>query len=185
MIYTWNVQIDDLFHLPFSDLRSDQYSSCRCEIKPKITPKCPGFHPDSMTIGPIANRRTGDERGHETAYFTYRLCHDTIRTQILNLSKKCWLVRSGFCVETSCNGPVPGRKRTRNRTAHLDLLLTLVVIPTQYKDLHGWAYCVDGFIRIVKQTNKIHNVPVGAIWAGTFGAGECWIVRHGFCMTGK
>jgi hypothetical protein len=28
-----------------------------------------------------------------------------------------------------------------------------VVIPTQYKDLHGWADCVDGFIRIAKQTN--------------------------------
>jgi hypothetical protein len=38
-----------------------------------------------------------------------------------------------------------------------------VVIPTMFKDLHGWADCVDGFIRIVKHTNKMHNVPVGAI----------------------
>jgi len=38
-----------------------------------------------------------------------------------------------------------------------------VAIPTKYKDLHGWADCVDGFIRVVKQTNKIHIVPVGAI----------------------
>jgi hypothetical protein len=127
MIYTWNVQIDSLFHLPFSDLWSDQYSSSRCEIKPKITPKSPGFHHDSMTIGPIANRRAGDERGRETAYFTYRLYHDTIRTQILNLSKKCWVLGSRFCVETGCNGPVPGRNQIRNLTAHLDPLLSLDV----------------------------------------------------------
>jgi len=38
-----------------------------------------------------------------------------------------------------------------------------VVIPTKYKDLHGWADCVDGFIRVVKQTDKMHIVPVGAI----------------------
>jgi len=38
-----------------------------------------------------------------------------------------------------------------------------VVIPTKYKDLHRWADCVEGFIRVVKQTNKMHIVPVGAI----------------------
>jgi hypothetical protein len=38
-----------------------------------------------------------------------------------------------------------------------------VVIPTKYKDHHGWANCVDRFIRVVKQTNKMHIIPVGAI----------------------
>jgi hypothetical protein len=38
-----------------------------------------------------------------------------------------------------------------------------VVIPTEYKDPHGWAGCVNGFIRVVKQTNKMHIVPVGPI----------------------
>jgi len=38
-----------------------------------------------------------------------------------------------------------------------------VVIPTKFKDLHGWADCVGGFIRVVKQTNKLHIVPIGAI----------------------
>jgi hypothetical protein len=37
-----------------------------------------------------------------------------------------------------------------------------VVIPTKYKDLHGLADCVDGFIQVVKQTYKMHIVPVGA-----------------------
>jgi len=39
----------------------------------------------------------------------------------------------------------------------------VVVIPTKFKDLHGWADCVDVFIRVIKQKNKIHIVPVGAI----------------------
>jgi len=39
----------------------------------------------------------------------------------------------------------------------------VVVIPTKYKDRHGWADCVDGFIRVVKQTDMMHSVPVGAI----------------------
>jgi len=32
-----------------------------------------------------------------------------------------------------------------------------------YNDLHIWADCVDGFILVVKQTNKIHIAPIGAI----------------------
>jgi len=38
-----------------------------------------------------------------------------------------------------------------------------VVIPTKYKDVHGWANCVDRIIQVVKQTNETHIVPVGAI----------------------
>jgi len=38
-----------------------------------------------------------------------------------------------------------------------------VVIPTKYKDPYGCADCVDGFIRVVKQTDKMQIVPVRAI----------------------
>jgi len=38
-----------------------------------------------------------------------------------------------------------------------------VVIPTKYQDPHGWADCVDGFIRVVKQTDMMDIVPVGAM----------------------
>ena len=38
-----------------------------------------------------------------------------------------------------------------------------MVIPTKYKDPHGWADGVDGFIRVVKQIDMMHIVPVGAI----------------------
>ena len=37
------------------------------------------------------------------------------------------------------------------------------MIPTKYTDPHGWAHSVDGFIRVVKQTDKMHIVPVRAI----------------------
>jgi len=38
-----------------------------------------------------------------------------------------------------------------------------VVIPTKYKDPHGWADCIDWFIWVIKKTDKVHNIPVGAI----------------------
>jgi len=38
-----------------------------------------------------------------------------------------------------------------------------VVIRTKYTDLHSWADCVDVFIWAVKQTDKMHIVPGGAI----------------------
>jgi len=39
----------------------------------------------------------------------------------------------------------------------------VVVIPTKYHNLHSWAHSVVGCIRVVKQTDKIINVPVRAI----------------------
>ena len=38
-----------------------------------------------------------------------------------------------------------------------------VVSPTKYKDLHGWADCINEFIQVEKQTNKMFTSPVGAI----------------------
>jgi hypothetical protein len=38
-----------------------------------------------------------------------------------------------------------------------------VVIATKYKDPHDWVDCVAWFIRVVKQTDKMHIVPVRAI----------------------
>jgi hypothetical protein len=52
------------------------------------------------------------------------------------------------------------------------------VIPTKYKDLHGWADCVDGFIWVDKQTNKMHILPVGAI------VGPAHLVRENAALGG-
>jgi len=157
MINTRNVQLDARFHLPFSDLRSDQYSLCCCEIEPKICPKWAGFHHNSTTIGPIANRRIGDERTRQTAYLTYRLCRDTMRTAILNWRKKCWPLRSGFCAETWCNSPVPGWNRTRNRTGNLDPLLTLII--TQYLDYLALDNESDVLVVPMRVYNLVHGLP--------------------------
>jgi hypothetical protein len=46
---------------------------------------------------------------------------------------------------------------------HPQLQQYAVVIPTKYIDAHGRADCVDGFIRVVKQTDTMHVEPVGAI----------------------
>jgi hypothetical protein len=40
-----------------------------------------------------------------------------------------------------------------------------VGIPTKYKDPHGWADCVDEFFQVLKQTDKMHIVRIGAIVA--------------------
>jgi len=39
----------------------------------------------------------------------------------------------------------------------------VVLIPTKYKDPHGWTDCVNGFIQDVKQTDMMYIVPVGII----------------------
>jgi hypothetical protein len=54
-------------------------------------------------------------------------------------------------------------KNTQQWVLSLQAQEYLVVIPTMYKDLHGWADCVDRFIQVVKQINTMHIVPVGAI----------------------
>jgi hypothetical protein len=54
-------------------------------------------------------------------------------------------------------------KKTPQSILHLQVQEYAVVIPTKYKDPHAWADCVDGFIRVVKQIDTMHIVPVGAI----------------------
>jgi hypothetical protein len=83
------------------------------------------FDRDSTDTCWIANMKAGGERATKTAQSTYWSCCDTIRTQILNCRKKCWLLRSGFGVETRCNCSVLGWNRTGNWPGNLDPLLTL------------------------------------------------------------
>jgi len=54
-------------------------------------------------------------------------------------------------------------KKTRQWILHPQVQEYAVVVPTKYKDPHGWADCVDGFIWVVKQTDMMYIVPVGAI----------------------
>jgi len=50
-----------------------------------------------------------------------------------------------------------------------------MVIPTKCNGLHGWSDCVHRFLRVVKQTDKIHTVPAGAIVRLTHLVWECCI----------
>jgi len=54
-------------------------------------------------------------------------------------------------------------KKTQQWIVHSQAQEYMVVISTKYKDPHGWADCVDGFIRVVTQTEQMHVVPVGPI----------------------
>ena len=53
-------------------------------------------------------------------------------------------------------------KKTQQWILHFQVEEYVGEIPTKYKDLHGWANCIDRFIWIVKQTDKIHIVHGGA-----------------------
>jgi len=77
-------------------------------------------------------------------------------------------------------------KKTQQWVLRAEAQEYAVVIATKFKDLHGCADCVDGFIRMVKQMNKIHIVPLGAIvgqahlvWEnGALGGIDCvWLVN--------
>ena len=63
----------------------------------------------------------------------------------------------------------------------------MVVIPTKFKHSHGWADGVDGLIRMVKHTNKMHIAPVAAIVvpahlvreiAAAGGIDSVWLLYH-------
>jgi hypothetical protein len=62
-----------------------------------------------------------------------------------------------------------------------------VVIPIQHKDCHGLADCVGRFIWVVKQTNRMHIVPVAALVglahlvqknAALGGINKVWLVNN-------
>jgi hypothetical protein len=71
MINAQIVQFYALFHLPLSDLRCDEYSLNRCEVKPYMKEKSRVFDHNSTNIGQIAYLKAGGERAHRTAQFTY------------------------------------------------------------------------------------------------------------------
>jgi len=56
----------------------------------------PVFDSDSTNIGPIAHLKAARELAAKTPQYTYLLCHDTIRTQILFWSKSCEFEMPGF-----------------------------------------------------------------------------------------
>jgi hypothetical protein len=54
-------------------------------------------------------------------------------------------------------------KKTQQWILHLQVQEYAVVIVTKCKDPHGWADCVDEFIRVIKLTDVMHIFLVRAI----------------------
>jgi hypothetical protein len=54
-------------------------------------------------------------------------------------------------------------KKTQQWILHPQPQEYAVVIPEKFKDPHRWADCVDEFIQVVKQTDKMNIILVGAI----------------------
>jgi len=54
-------------------------------------------------------------------------------------------------------------KKTHQWILHPQVQEYAVEVSTKYNNLQGWPDCVDRFIWVVKQTDKMHIVPVGAI----------------------
>ena len=81
--------IEPLFHLPVSDLWSDQYLLSHYRKLAHFSWNLPLYHSHSTNISRIANLDVGGERAARTAQSTYWSCPDMIRTQILNWSESC------------------------------------------------------------------------------------------------
>jgi hypothetical protein len=94
----------------------------KCEISQKWRL----VHRESTNIDTISNCRARDESAAETVQSTYRLCRDTITTQIINSSEISYHVRCRVHVKTDSNDPVPGRKQIPNQSWNLDLFVTQV-----------------------------------------------------------
>jgi len=126
------------------------------------------FNHNSMNTCRIAISKAGGQSGTKTTQSTYWSCCDMIRTEILNWSKKCWLLRSGFCVETRWNSSVPGWNRTRNRPGNLDPLPTLMF--RRLKRCHRSCFYL---YRLTKLSLYI-RVTKSLILNQTYETKHCW-----------
>jgi hypothetical protein len=53
-------------------------------------------------------------------------------------------------------------KKTEQLVLHPQVQQYAVMIPTNFNNPQGWTDCIDRFIRVVKQTNMMQIVPIGA-----------------------
>jgi len=116
-----------------------------------------GIMPESLTVciqypeSDLDNTFQGWIPSFPVLYFSW-----TPLNQILQCQEHLPAEKTIFTISTTC-------KNTELWILCLQAQEYAVVIPTKYKDLHGWADCVDGFIWVVKRTDMMHIAPVGAI----------------------
>jgi len=130
------------------------------DCKVEYTNANQGIMPESHNIWVKYTR--SEEKNLDNTFQGRNLCVPVLYfswtppNQILQFNE-CLPARIALCTfSTRC-------KKTQQWVLHSHAPKYAVVIPTKYKDLHGWADCVDGFIQVVKQMNRMHSVPVRAV----------------------
>jgi len=163
--YDQNVLLDSIFiklqnglsyyHQPFHCPTSVERLELDCKVE--YTDANQGIMPESHNIwvhytdSDLDNTFQGRVPSVPVLYFSWTPPNQILQCQerlptgkvISTLSKRC--------------------KKTQQWILRRQVQEYAVVIPTKYKDPHGWADCVDGFMQVVKQIDMMHIVPVGAI----------------------
>ena len=190
--YDQNVLIDSIFiplqngllyyHQPFDNPTSVQRLGLDCKVE--YTNANQGIMPEAHNIW--VQHTQGEENDLNTTFqgripsFPVLYFSWTPPNQILQF-QEC--LPAGKAILTFCKRC----KKTQQWILCPQAQEYAVVIPTKYKDHHGWADCVDGFIRVVKLMNKMHIVPVGAmvgpahlVWdnAASGGIDSVWVVNY-------
>ena len=146
------------FHQPFHNPTSVKHLGLDCNVE--YTNANQGILPEAHKIwvqymqceeNDLDNTFQGQIPCIPVLYFCW-----TPPNQILQL-QECWPAgKTLLTFSKRC-------KKTQHWVLRPQAQEYAVVIPTKYKDLHRGTDCVDSFIWIDKQTNKMHIVPIGAI----------------------
>ena len=190
--YNQNVPIDSIFiklqngllyyHQPFHCPTSVEHLGLDCKVE--YTNANQGIMPEAHNIwvqyaqseeNDLDHTFQGQIPSFPVLYFSW-----TPPNQILQFQEPLPAHKATLTFSTQC-------KMTQQWVLGPQVQEYAVVIPTKFNDLHGWADCVDRFIRVVKLTNKMHIVPVGAIVgpahlvrenAAADGIDSIWVVNN-------
>jgi len=140
-----------LFHCP----TSVKHLGLHCKVEYANANQ--GIMPESDNIwvrymeSDLDNTFEGQVPSFPLLYFSWTQPNQILQCQEFLPTRKTILTLSTRC------------KKTQHWILHPQVQEYSVVVPTIYREPHGWADCVDGFIWVVKQTDVILIVPVGAI----------------------
>jgi len=166
--YDQNVLINSIFiklqngrlyyHQPFHNPTSVEHLGLDCKVE--YTNANQGVMPKAHNIwvqytqseeNDLDNTFQGQIPSFPVLYFSW-----TLPNQIVQFKRRLPACKAISIFSKRC-------KNTQQCILRPQAQAYAVVIPTKFKAHHGWADCVDGFIRVVKQMNTMNIVPVGAI----------------------
>jgi hypothetical protein len=143
-----------LFHNP----TSVEYLGLDCKVEYTIANKwiMPEAYNILLQYAQSAENTLGNPVHGQISSCTVLFFNWTLLNQILQYPERLLASKAILTYSKGC-------KKTQQWVLHCQAQEYAVVIPTKFKDLHDWADCVDRFIWVVKQTNRMHIVPIGAI----------------------